>query len=44
MSSNPQDNGTDDFISITEMGRELEKGLSEIVSTSSITLAKRTRE
>ena len=32
MSANSQDNGTDDFVSITEMGRELEKGLSEILS------------
>lgn len=32
MSANLQDTGTDDFVSITEMGRELEKGLSEIVS------------
>lgn len=43
MSANSQDNGTDDFVSITEMGRELEKGLSEIVSISSISTAKRAR-
>lgn len=43
MSANSQDNGTDDFVSITEMGRELEKGLSEIVSISNISTAKRAR-